>query len=170
MLLDLLKEAGFEAVGVGKIPEIFLHRGITATWPGKNNREALMSMATVVAERSYQLVFANLIDFDMLYGHRLDVEGYARALEELDAFLPTILSTLGPRDLLILTADHGCDPKGPSTDHSREYVPVLATGPQVRGAVNLGTRSTLADIGATIAENFGLRLAQGTSFLGEILK
>ena len=170
MLLDLLKEAALEAVGVGKIPEIFLHRGITQTRPGKNNREALESIAAAVGESTRGLIFANLVDFDMLYGHRLDVKGYGRALEEVDAFLPTILAALGPRDLLILTADHGCDPLGPSTDHSREYVPVLAAGPQVRGGTNLGTRPTLADIGATIAENFALQLSRGTSFLAEIAR
>lgn len=168
MLLDLLKEAGFEVVGVGKIPDVFLHRGITETRPGKNNREALEGVAAAVGESRRGLVFANLVDFDMLYGHRLDVEGYGRALEEVDAFLPRILSALRPRDLLILTADHGCDPQGPSTDHSREYVPVLAAGPQVRGGTDLGTRATLADIGATIAENFGLHLPRGTTFLAEI--
>lgn len=169
MLLDLLKEAGTEVVGVGKIPEIFLHRGITETRPGKNNRETLESVAAAVAASRRGLVFANLLDFDMLYGHRLDVEGYAKALEEVDAFLPRILAALGPRDLLILTADHGCDPQGPSTDHSREYVPILAAGPQVRGGANVGTRPTLADIGATIADSFGRRLPRGTSFLGEII-
>jgi phosphopentomutase len=168
MLLDLLKEAGLEVVGVGKIPEIFLHRGITETRPGRNNRETLESVAAAVAESRRGLVFANLVDFDMLYGHRLDVEGYAKALEEVDAFLPRILAALAPRDLLILTADHGCDPQGPSTDHSREYVPVLAAGPRVRSGANLGTRPTLADVGATIAENFGGRLPRGTSFLAEI--
>lgn len=170
MLLDLLKEAGFEVVGVGKIPDIFLHHGITGTRPGKNNREALESVAAAVGESTRGLVFANLVDFDMLYGHRLDVEGYGRALEELDAFLPRILSALRPHDLLILTADHGCDPQGPSTDHSREYVPVLAAGRPVRGGATLGTRLTLADIGATIAENFGLQLSRGTSFLAEIMR
>jgi phosphopentomutase len=100
----------------------------------------------------------------------LDIEGYGRALEDVDAFLPRILSALGPRDLLILTADHGCDPQGPSTDHSREYVPILVAGPGTRSGTNLGTRATLADIGATIAENFGLHLAHGKSFLEEIMR
>lgn len=168
MLLDILKEAGLEVVGVGKIPDIFLGRGITRSRPGKNNREALESVSAAVAESRPGLVFANLVDFDMLYGHRLDVEGYGRALEEVDAFLPGIILALGPRDLLILTADHGCDPQGPSTEHSREYVPLLAAGSRVRRGVNLGTRATLADIGASIAENFGLHLEQGKSFLKEM--
>lgn len=168
MLLDLLKEAGVEVTGVGKIPDIFLNRGITRALPGKNNRQALESTVAALSGESSGLIFANLVDFDMLYGHRLDVEGYGRAIEEVDASLPTLLAALKPRDLLILTADHGCDPVGPSTDHSREYVPVLAAGERVRRGVNLGTRATLADLGATIAENFNLRLSRGTSFLGEI--
>jgi phosphopentomutase len=168
MLLDRLKEAGFDVVGVGKIPDIFLNRGITRRLPGKNNREALESTAAAIAEESQGLIFANLVDFDMLYGHRLDLRGYARALEAVDAFLPLLLWGLKTHDLLIFTADHGCDPAGPSTDHSREYVPILATGPFVPCGVNLGTRATLADVGATIAENFALKLSRGTSFLAEI--
>ena len=168
MLLDVLKEAGLDVIGVGKIPDIFLNRGITRSLPGRNNREALESTQAAIEQPSRGLVFTNLVDFDTLYGHRLDIEGYGRALEEVDAFLPQILSVLAQRDLLIFTADHGCDPLGPSTDHSREYVPVLATGPSVKHNVNLGTRATLADIGQTIAANFGLTLAHGSSFLEEI--
>ncbi len=168
MLLDLLKNAGLEVVGVGKIPDIFLNRGITQALPGKNNRQALESTLAAIHQPSRGLVFTNLVDFDMLYGHRLDIEGYGRAIEEVDAFIPTLLSTLKADDLLIITADHGCDPLGPSTDHSREYVPILVNGPGVRGGVNLGTRETLADIGATIAENFGLHLPKGKSFLREL--
>ncbi len=168
MLLDLLKEAGLEVVGVGKIPDIFLNRGITRALDGKNNRQALASTAAALRDSFRGLVFTNLVDFDMLYGHRLDVDGYGRAIEEVDASLPTLLGGLRPHDLLIVTADHGCDPLGPSTDHSREYVPVLAAGPRLRRGVNLGTRATLADIGQTIAENFGLQLPTGKSFLSEI--
>jgi phosphopentomutase len=168
MLLDLLKEAGVDVIGVGKIPDIFLNRGVTRSLPGKNNQEALESTATAIAQESRGLIFTNLVDFDMLYGHRLDLRGYGKALEALDAFVPILLRGLKARDLLIFTADHGCDPAGPSTDHSREYVPVLAIGPAVRRSVNLGTRATLADVGASIAENFGLKLSRGTSFLTEI--
>jgi phosphopentomutase len=168
MLLDLLNEAGLDVVGVGKIPDIFLNRGITRALEGKNNRQALASIATALGEESRGLIFANLVDFDMLYGHRLDIEGYGRAIEEVDAFLPRLLGGLKAGDLLILAADHGCDPAGPSTDHSREYVPILATGASVKRGVNLGTRATLADLGATIAENFGLQLPRGASFLREI--
>jgi phosphopentomutase len=115
------------------------------------------------------LIFVNLVDFDQNFGHRNDVEGYAAALEQFDAWLPKLESSLGPGDVAILTADHGCDPTTPSTDHSREYVPLLAFGPNVRAGVNLGTRGTLSDIGQTVAENFGARLAQGQSFLEQIL-
>jgi phosphopentomutase len=168
MLLDMLQEASLEIVGVGKIPDIFLNRGITRKLAGRNNFEALESTVAALKDAGRGLIFTNLVDFDMLYGHRLDIEGYGRAIEEVDAFLPRLLGALGRRDLLILTADHGCDPLGPSTDHSREYVPLLATGPGVKGGVNLGTRATLADIGQSVAENFRLHLGQGESFLGEI--
>ena len=170
MLLDLLKDSGLDVVGVGKIPDIFLNRGITQSLPGKNNRQALESTVSAIAEDTRGLVFTNLVDFDMLYGHRLDIEGYGRAIEEVDDYIPTLRRALKPGDLLIITADHGCDPVGPSTDHSREYVPIVASGAAVRSGVNLGTRASLADIGATIAENFGLHLPKGKSFLGEITK
>ncbi len=169
MLLDLMKAAGLDVIGVGKIPDIFLSRGITRSLPGKNNRQALESTETAVREESRGLIFTNLVDFDMLYGHRLDIEGYGRAIEEVDSFLPRLLHALRPGDVLILTADHGCDPLGPSTDHSREYVPVLVTGPEVRTGVNLGTRSSLADLGATIGENFDVTLPSGKSFVKEIV-
>lgn len=169
MLLDILKDAGLDVLGVGKIPDIFLNRGITRALPGHNNWEVLERAVHAVEDPSWHgLLFANLVDFDMLYGHRLDIEGYARALEAVDACLPAVRQALRPKDLLILTADHGCDPLGPSTDHSREYVPVLASGSGV-GAVNLGTRASLADVGQTIAANFGLRIPHGASFLGEIV-
>jgi phosphopentomutase len=170
MLLDLLSEAGLEVTGVGKIPDIFLNRGITRSLPGRNNREALESTVSALDTARPGLVFTNLVDFDMLYGHRLDIEGYARAIEAVDSSLPQLIDRLAPADLLILTADHGCDPLGPSTDHSREYVPILASGPRVAHGVNLGTRATLADIGATVAENFGFRLAHGASFLSQVAR
>jgi len=169
MLLDVLQQAKLDVFGVGKIPDIFLNRGITRPLPGHNNREALESTLGALSDTWRGLTFTNLVDFDMLYGHRLDIPGYARALEDVDAFLPKLLDALRPGDLLILTADHGCDPLGPSTDHSREYVPVLAAGPGVRRGVNLGTRATLADIGQTVAANFRLEIPHGTSFLEEII-
>ncbi len=114
------------------------------------------------------LIFVNLVDFDQQYGHRNDVEGYARALEEVDSWLPSFESKLAEGDLAILTADHGCDPTTPSTDHSREYVPVLVYGKRARPGVALGVRSTLSDLGQTVAENFGTRIPNGESFLAQI--
>ena len=169
MLLDILKDAGLEVAGVGKIPDIFLNRGITRGLPGKNNSMALESTVAAIGYFGRGLIFTNLVDFDMLYGHRLDIEGYGKAIEAVDAFLPTLRKALRKDDLLILTADHGCDPLGPSTDHSREYVPVLATGPRVKHGMNLGTRATLADLGQTVAANFGLKIEHGTSFLNELI-
>jgi phosphopentomutase len=114
------------------------------------------------------LIFVNLVDFDQQYGHRNDVEGYAAALEQFDRWLPQLFAQEREDDLTILTADHGCDPTTPSTDHSREYVPLLVSGPRVKHGVNLGLRATLSDIGQTVAENFGTRIAKGTSFLPQI--
>ena len=114
------------------------------------------------------LLFVNLVDFDQQYGHRNDVEGYAKALEEFDAWLPSLYSKLNDGDLLIITADHGCDPTTPSTDHSREYVPLLVYRPRKREAVDLGLRSTLSDIGQTVAENFGVKISEGASFLSAV--
>jgi phosphopentomutase len=114
------------------------------------------------------MIFVNLVDFDMLYGHRNNVEGYAKALEEVDAWLPSLEEKLRAGDLLILTADHGCDPTTPSTDHSREYVPLLVYGKSAAHGVNLGVRATLSDIGQTVAENFGTQIVEGQSFLREL--
>ncbi len=119
-------------------------------------------------EQPNGLIFVNLVDFDQQFGHRNDVEGYAGALEAVDRWLPSLHP--GDRDLVVLTADHGCDPTTPSTDHSREYTPLLAYGPQVRAGVKLGTRSTLADIGQTVAENFEITISAGVSFLKDIQK
>ena len=122
-----------------------------------------------MASESEGLIYVNLVDFDQQYGHRNDVEGYARALEEFDAWLPAFLDRLENPDLAIITADHGCDPTTPSTDHSREYVPLLVHGPKSRAGVDLGLRATLSDIGQTVAENFGVHIARGMSFLPEIV-
>jgi phosphopentomutase len=114
------------------------------------------------------LIWINLVDFDMLFGHRNDPEGYSKALEDVDAWLPELEATLAPGDLALITADHGCDPVTPSTDHTREYVPLLAFGPEVRANADLGTRASLADVGQTVAESFGVQVAAGQSFLGKI--
>jgi phosphopentomutase len=170
MLLDQLDEHGVEVFSVGKIFDVFLGRGIRQHEKTKTNADGMQKTLEAMAAVPAGLIFVNLVDFDMLYGHRNDVEGYARALEEVDAWVPSLRERLDPEDLLIFTADHGCDPTTPSTDHSREYVPLLATGPRVRPGKDLGTRSTLSDIGQTVAENFGCHIAKGQSFLSPLIK
>jgi phosphopentomutase len=167
-LLDLLRERNVFTYGVGKIHDIYCGRGLAAYIKTKNNADGIAKTLAALAEQPEGLIFTNLVDFDMLYGHRNNVEGYAGALEEADAGLAQMVETLGPDDLFIVTADHGCDPGTPSTDHSREYVPVLAYSPRLSGGVNLGTRASLADTGATIAENFEIQLSFGKSFLSEL--
>ncbi len=167
MLLDELVARGLEVVGIGKISDIFCGRGVTQAVHTRSNREGI-GRTREAMRGAGALIFTNLVDFDTLYGHRNDVEGYARALEELDGRLPEITAALGKKDCLILTADHGCDPTSPSTDHSREYVPILAFSPSFARGRDLGLRSSLADIGQTIAENFSFQLPAGRSFLGEL--
>ena len=170
MLLDKLAEKQIEVRSVGKISDIFLGRGITAQYKTKNNADGMNKLPEAMQGLERGLVFANLVDFDQLYGHRNDVEGYAYALEQFDAWLPKFRAILLPDDLAILTADHGCDPTTPSTDHSREYTPLLAFGPQARAEVDLGLRGTLSDLGQTVAQNFATSIEKGTSFLSEITK
>jgi len=167
-LLDLLREQNVFTYGVGKIHDIYCGRGLAGYVKTKNNADGIAKTLSALRQYGEGLIFTNLVDFDMLYGHRNNVGGYAGALEEADLGLAQMLEVLGPDDLFIVTADHGCDPGTPSTDHSREYVPVLAYSPRMAGGVNLGTRASLADTGATIAQNFGLQLAFGTSFLTEL--
>jgi phosphopentomutase len=166
MLLDRLAERGVGILSVGKIFDVFLGRGIRDTEKTKDNADGMRKTLDAVETVDDGLIFVNLVDFDQLYGHRNDVEGYARALEEVDAWLPGLENRLRDDDLAILTADHGCDPTTPSTDHSREYVPILAYGKRARAGVDLGLRPTLSDIGQTVAENFGARIEKGESFLG----
>jgi phosphopentomutase len=168
-LLDRLKASGLAVTAVGKIGSIFCHRGTTEELAAGNNEASLDQTLRALGGDSRGLIFTNLVDFDMLYGHRNDVEGYARALERFDARLPEIQQAMREDDLLIISADHGCDPGDMSTDHTREYVPVLAWGRRARQGVDLGTLSSLADIGQTVAENFDLELQAGRSFLGKIL-
>jgi phosphopentomutase len=169
MLLDRVKAAGLAVAAVGKIGSIFCHRGTTQELAAGNN-EASVDQTLFALDRTPRgLIFSNLVDFDMLYGHRNDVEGYARALERFDERLPEIQHAMRDDDLLLISADHGCDPGDVSTDHTREYVPVLAWGRHARAGVDLGTRASLADIGQTIAENFGLEIQSGQSFLGQIV-
>lgn len=166
MLLDALDRANVPVHSVGKIFDIFLGRGIRTYDKTKSNAEGVAKTIAALSEVDEGLIFTNLVDFDSLYGHRNDVEGYARALEEFDSGLPGLLAALQPEDLLILTADHGCDPTTASTDHSREYVPLLVKGRHA--GQSLGTRGSLADIGATVAENFGVSAIAGESFLAAL--
>jgi phosphopentomutase len=167
MLLDQLQAARVPVSSVGKIFDVFLGRGIGDHVKTKSNADGMAKTLSMLGEMQRGLLWTNLVDFDQNFGHRNDVEGYARALEEADAWLPQLEAALGPNDLAILTADHGCDPTTPSTDHSREYVPLLLHGQRARPA-NLGTRATLADIGQTVAENFGTRISVGESFLAAL--
>jgi phosphopentomutase len=168
MLLDQLSGRRIEVFGIGKIFDIFLGRGIRDYEKTKNNADGMAKILEAMDSLDRGLIFANLVDFDQLYGHRNDVEGYARALEEVDAWLPSFENKLREDDLAIFTADHGCDPTTPSTDHSREYVPLLVYGRRARHGVNLGLRETLSDIGQTVAENFGVKIEKGRSFLADV--
>ena len=167
-LLDYLRREGFAVVGIGKIPSIFDFAGITDCMEAHNNAETIDRTIQALDIYGSGLIFANLGDFDMLWGHRRDSRGYAKGLEYLDCRIEEIVQSLHPDDCLILTADHGCDPTAHGSDHTREYVPILVYSKCLEGGVDLGTRSTLADIGQTVADNFNLRLPVGTSFLREL--
>lgn len=170
MLLDVLGDLGVPVFGIGKIHDIYNGRGVANYLTTKNNADGMAKLTEALARDQRGLIFANLVDFDMLYGHRKDVEGFARSLEEFDELLGPFLRQMKPSDLLLITADHGCDPDpvNPTTDHSREYVPILALSSGVPGVANLGIRSTLADMGQTIAENFGGAIPHGKSFLQQL--
>jgi phosphopentomutase len=170
MLLDVLQERGVPVFGIGKIHDIYNGRGVDDYVTTKSNADGIEKLAAATRERKSGLIFINLVDFDMLYGHRKDVEGFARSLEEFDEALGDYLPLLTPQDLLILTADHGCDPdpRWETTDHSREYVPIVAYTPAQQRGKDLGTRATLADMGQTIAENFGAAIVKGSGFLGQL--
>jgi phosphopentomutase len=168
MLLDRLAERKVPVYAIGKISDIFLGRGITHSVKTKDNADGMDKTLAAMREQNDGLIFVNLVDFDQQYGHRNDADGYARALEAADRWIPNI--DLQPEDMLIITADHGCDPTTPSTDHSREYTPLLVYGQNVASSCNLGTRQSLADIGQTVAENFGTTLQAGISFLPNIQK
>ena len=167
-LLDELFQAKFDTVCIGKISSIYCDRGVTKEVKAKNNMSLMDRTIDALKEDSHGIIFTNLVDFDMLFGHRNDVVGYAKALEDFDNRLTEVFEAMQPDDLLIISADHGCDPTDISTDHTREYVPVIAYGKNARKGVNLGLRNSLADIGQTIAENFNLKLGAGESFLSQI--
>jgi phosphopentomutase len=165
-LLDRLTSAGVPVIAIGKIADLFAHRGISRSVPTPSDDAGMDAVSSAMRDEEAGFVFANLVDFDTKYGHRNDVEGYARNLEQFDNRLSFVLPRLRENDLLVITADHGNDPTTPSTDHSREHVPLLVTGPRVTAGVDLGTRATFADLGQTLAENFGVApLASGLSFL-----
>jgi phosphopentomutase len=170
MLMDVLADNKVRVLGVGKIHDIYNGRGVEEYVTTKGNADGMEKLTAAVADRKSGLIFCNLVDFDMLYGHRKDVEGFARSLEEFDRWLADFLPLLSLSDLLMITADHGCDPdpRWPTTDHSREYVPILAYSSGCGAGVHLGIRDTLADMGQTIAENFGGKIPHGTSFLRQL--
>ena len=169
-LLDKLKEGGFPVIAIGKIDDLFAGRGMTAAVHTSSDDHGMDEIEAAMASIDRGLIFANLVDFDTLYGHRNETAGYAANLERFDQRLARLMPRLLADDLLIITADHGNDPTTPSTDHSREHVPVLLYGPAVRAGVDVGTRATFADLAQTLAELFGVRpLDHGTSFLSEII-
>ncbi|HEV8370318.1 MAG TPA: phosphopentomutase [Pyrinomonadaceae bacterium] len=166
-LLPALADEGFDVVCIGKIASIYDSLGVTKDLTAKNNEQSIGQTIKALGEPSRGLIFSNLVDFDMLYGHRRDTEGYAKALEHFDNRLPEIEAAMNDDDLMMITADHGNDPTFPGSDHTREYAPLLVYGKKAR-SVDLGTRKSLADIGQTIAENFGLKLVAGESFLESV--
>lgn len=167
-LLPLLSENGLDVVSIGKIASIYDSTGVTQDLTAKNNDQSIDQTINALRQSTRGLIFSNLVDFDMLYGHRRDTEGYARALEHFDARWPEIEAAMTEGDLLMITADHGNDPTYRGSDHTREYAPLIVYGKKARAGVNLGTRESLSDIGMTIAENFGLSLKAGESFLQQI--
>lgn len=169
-VLDLLVEQGYAVQAVGKIKDIFAGRGITESVRTTSNMDGVDKTLAFMTDVKPGLIFTNLVEYDQAYGHRNDPQGYAKALEEFDQRLPEIINHLRQDDLLIITADHGCDPTTAGTDHSREYVPLLVYGAMVRPGVNLGIRSSFSDVAATVADIFDLTLSQGTSFGPTLLK
>lgn len=168
-MLDVIKEKGLNVMAVGKIEDIFAGVGITEAVHTKNNMDGVDKTLEYMASGKKGLIFTNLVDFDMLYGHRNDVEGYAEALKEFDGRLPEVISAMKDSDVLVITADHGCDPTTPSTDHSREYIPILVYGKHVKKGLNLGVRTGFCDIGATVLDLLGLPIEiKGRSFKNEI--
>ncbi len=164
-LLDILSRNGLDTLGVGKIEDIFAHRGLTGSDHASGNPACIVATLSMMERDVHGLIFVNLVDTDMLYGHRNDAEGFARALQAFDAALPSIMARMRGDDLLLLTADHGCDPGFPGTDHTREQVPLLCWSPSLPKGVSLGDRSTFGDIASTVLDAFGLpNTLCGTSF------
>lgn len=168
-LLDRFLSAGLEVFGVGKITDLFAGRGVSRAFKTGSNAEGMAQTLTALGALERGLVFTNLVDFDMLYGHRRDAAGFGQALEVFDRWLPSLLAALQPGDLLIITADHGCDPITPGTDHTRESVPLICWHPQLTAGPSLGVRRSFADIAATVAELYGLSMGHGRSFAAQLV-
>lgn len=169
-MLDVLKENNYQAIGIGKINDIFAGKGITSTTTTASNAEGIERTIECISKDFEGICFTNLVDFDMVYGHRNDIDGYAKALSYFDSQLPRIIDGLKEDDLLMITADHGCDPGTESTDHSREYTPLLIYGKKIKSNINIGTRATFADIGSSILDYFGLdNSLDGESFLNKVV-
>ncbi|MEO1289495.1 MAG: phosphopentomutase [Chloroflexota bacterium] len=168
-VIDLLVEAGHDVTAIGKIKDLFAGRNITHYYPAKTNMDSLQQLEKALDEREGGLIFVNLVEFDQVFGHRNNYEGYANAIREFDDYLPTIQAKLTEHDLIFIVADHGVDPTTDSTDHSREYVPLLVFGHRIEHPIHLGTRLSFADVGATIADIYGVESPEiGTSFLGDL--
>jgi phosphopentomutase len=164
-LLERMLEKGERVIGIGKVKDIMGGKGFSEVYPTKNNREGMEKIKEIIKDENFSLLLSNLIDFDMIWGHRNDVEGFAKGLEEFDSFIPKILEGMRDDDILFITADHGNDPTTPSTDHSREAVPILIYGKNLRKNVFIGERESFSDLGKTIGENFGINMNNGSSFL-----
>ncbi len=170
-MLDCLIKAGYDTIGIGKIYDIFAGKGILKTASIENNTDGMEKTLMTQKEDFHGICFVNLVDFDMVYGHRNDVKGYAKAATDFDVQLGQFMEAMRPADVLIITADHGCDPGSPGTDHTREYTPMLIYGQGIRAGVSIGTRETFADIAATVLDLFGLKgEIAGKSFLDEVVK
>ncbi len=169
-ILTAVKNAGMEVAGVGKIEDIFANVGLTMSNHTRDNDSCITATIDYIKQDFDGLVFSNLVDFDMLYGHRNNVKGYKEALEALDKRVPEILAAMSKGDIIIFTADHGCDPTTDSTDHSREYIPILAYGSKVKAGASIGIRNSFSDIAATAAEYFNIKWNTGKSFYKEIIK
>lgn len=169
-VLDRLCEAGIDVCGIGKIGDLYAGRGLSEQLPTCSNHEGMEQVLSALGRMDSGVILANLVDFDMLWGHRQDSAGFASGLEIFDAWLPELMRVLEDDDLLLVTADHGCDPTTPGTDHTREYVPLLAWYPEMEKGVDLGTRESFADAGATLAEAMGVKSPAGASFLSQLLE
>jgi phosphopentomutase len=169
-MLDVINENGKDVIAIGKIQDLFSGRGMTKKIHTNGNADGIKKTIEEIEKDTTGLIYTNLVDFDMLYGHRNNIDGYARALEYFDAKLPEIMKQMKSTDMLIITADHGNDPSTPSTDHDREYVPILVYGEEIKENVDIGVRATYADISATILDILNMEMLEGKSFKNEILK